>query len=372
MKQIVIIPDSFKGTLSAKEICAIVAERVRFHFPECKCVTIPVADGGEGTIDCFLAGVGGETVYCDVSGPFGERMRAPYLRLPDGSAVVEMAVCAGLPLVGERKDPLTATTYGVGELMRHAMDSGCRRIIVGLGGSATNDCGCGAAAALGTKFFRADGSEFIPTGGSLSQIARIEKADLPQGTEIVAMCDIDNPLYGERGAAYVFAPQKGADDNTVRLLNDGLRHAAAQIQTDLGVDVHTLPGGGAAGGLGAGLYAFCGATLQSGIETVLDTVGFDEILQQTDVVFSGEGKLDAQSLGGKAVVGVAGRCKAQGVPLIALVGGAQRDLPEVFDTGVTAVFPVGRLPEDFSVSRQYSAQNLRETADNVLRLLKIR
>lgn len=371
MKQIVIIPDSFKGTLSAKEICAIVAERVHAHFPDCACVSIPIADGGEGTLDCFAEGVGGKKIFCDVSGPFGERMRAPYLKLPDGTAVVEMAVCAGLPLVGDRKDPLTATTFGVGELIRHAVDSGCRRIIVGLGGSATNDCGCGAAAALGTRFYRADGRAFVPTGGTLTQISRIEKANLPQGLQIIAMCDIDNPLYGKNGAAYVFAPQKGANEETVQLLDFGLRHVADRIEKDLHTDVHSLSGAGAAGGFGAGLFAFCDAELQSGIETVLDTVGFDTFLRETDVVFSGEGKLDTQSLGGKAVIGVAGRCKAQGVPLIALVGGAQRGLPQVFDTGVTAVFPIGRLPEDFSISRQYSAENLRETADNVLRLLKL-
>ena len=371
MKKIVIIPDSFKGTLSAKEICAIVAERARAHFPDCTCISIPVADGGEGTLDCFAAGIGGKQIVCTVSDPFGDPMSAPYLLLPDGTAIIEMAVCAGLPLAGERKDPLRTTTFGVGQLIRNAIDSGCRKIIVGLGGSATNDCGCGAAAALGTVFRRADGSTFIPTGGTLRDIDRIEKASLPDDLKIIAMCDIENPLYGENGAAYVFAPQKGADAQSVTQLDDGLRHTADCIRSDLGVDVHTLAGGGAAGGLGAGLFAFCGARLQSGIETVLDTVRFDEILRDTDLVISGEGKLDSQSLGGKAVIGIAGHCKLQGVPLVALVGGAQRDLPQVYDTGVSAVFPIGRLPEDYSVSRGYSKENLQETADNVFRLLRL-
>ncbi|MGN0635029.1 MAG: glycerate kinase [Acutalibacteraceae bacterium] len=371
MKKAILIPDSFKGTLSSAQICNILRERIHCHFPQCQTVSIPVADGGEGTAESFLASVGGQKVYCTVKGPFFEEMPGFYALLSDGTAVVETAVCAGLPLVGERRDPLRTTTYGVGQLIAKALEDGCKKIIVGLGGSATNDCGAGAAAALGTVFYNADGEPFVPTGGTLSQIAKIQKADLPQDVQILAMCDIENPLYGQTGAAYVFAPQKGADAKTVELLDDGLRHTAEMVLKDLGTDVSTLPGGGAAGGLGAGLYAFCGAELRSGIETVLETVGFDAMLRDTDIVFSGEGKLDSQSLGGKAVIGIAAHCKAQGVPLIAIVGGAERELPQVFDAGVTAVFPIGRLPEDFSVSRTKSEINLYETADNILRLLRI-
>lgn len=371
MKKAIIIPDSFKGTLSSMQICDIVSERIRTHFPECETVCIPVADGGEGTADSFLSSVGGRKIYCTVKDPFFRDMQGFYAELPDGTAVVEMAVCAGLPLVGEQRNPMLTTTYGVGQLISQAIENGCRRIIVGLGGSATNDCGAGAAAALGTTFYNAEGESFIPTGGTLCNIARIEKAELPADVEIIAMCDIENPLYGETGAAYVFAPQKGADSDTVHLLDAGLRHTAECISRDLGIDVHTLPGGGAAGGLGAGMFAFCGAKLQSGIETVLQTVGFDAMLQDADIVFTGEGKLDSQSLGGKAVIGIAGHCKKANVPLVAIVGGAERGLPQVFDTGVSAVFPIGRLPEDFSVSRTKSDVNLLETVDNVLRLLRI-
>lgn len=372
MKKAIVIPDSFKGTLSSAQICDILRERIHCHFPECQTVCIPVADGGEGTAESFLASVGGKKVFCAVKGPFFEDMQAFYAELPDGTAVVETALCAGLPLVGERRDPLHTTTYGVGQLIAHAIKNGCKKIIVGLGGSATNDCGTGAAAALGTVFYNADGEPFIPTGGTLSQISKIQKADLPPQVQVLAMCDIDNPLYGKTGAAYVFAPQKGADEKTVELLDAGLVHTAERIQKDLGTDVHTLPGGGAAGGLGAGMFAFLGAKLQSGIETVLDTVGFDAMLRDADIVFSGEGKLDSQSLGGKAVIGIAAHCKTHHVPLIAIVGGAQRNLPQVFDAGVTAVFPIGRLPEDFSVSRTKSEINLYETADNILRLLRLR
>ena len=371
MNKILVIPDSFKGTLSSARICEIVSERVTAHFPACETVCIPVADGGEGTTDCFLSALGGKCVPVTVKGPFFEDMDASYAVLPDGTAVVETAVCAGLPLVGERRDPTKTTTYGVGQLIRAAIDAGCKTIIVGLGGSATNDCGCGAAAALGTVFRDAAGNPFVPTGGTLCNVASIEPCALPDGVHITAMCDIDNPLYGENGAAYVFAPQKGADSATVEMLDNGLRHVSQLILRDIGKDVRALAGGGAAGGLGAGLYAFCKTELQSGIETVLDTVRFDTLLQGADLVISGEGKLDSQSLSGKAVIGIAGRCKAQHVPLIAVVGGAERNLPQVYETGVSAVFPIGRLPEDFSVSKAFSEVNLRETIDNILRLLAI-
>ena len=369
MKKILIIPDSFKGTLSAQQICAIVADQAMRHFPECTVQTIPVADGGEGTVDCFLSGIGGKKITCRVKGPFFDDTECSYALLPDGTAVVETASCAGLPMVSGRENPLQTTTYGVGEMIRHAMDNGCRRVIVGLGGSCTNDCGAGAAAALGTVFRQADGTPFIPTGGTLCNVVSIEPATV--SVPVIAMCDIQNPLYGDCGAAYVFAPQKGADDEAVRILDDGLRHMANRILSCLRIDVHSLPGGGAAGGLGAGMFAFCGAALRSGIETVLDTVRFDERIRDVDLVITGEGKLDSQSLDGKAVIGIAKRCKKQNVPVLAIVGGAQRNLPQVYDLGVTAVFPIGRLPEDFSISKNKSVENLRETADNIFRLLKV-
>ena len=369
MKKIVIIPDSFKGTLSAQQICDITAERVHAHFPACETVCIPVADGGEGTVDCFLTGIGGQKISCRVKGPFFTDVDCAYALLPDGTAIVEMAACAGLPMVAGQEDPLHTTTYGVGQMIAHAIDNGCKKVIVGLGGSCTNDCGAGAAAALGTVFRKADGSVFVPTGGTLCEVASIEPAK-PLPVPVTAMCDIQNPLYGNTGAAYVFAPQKGADEQAVRLLDDGLRHMADCIQSCLHIDVHTLPGGGAAGGLGAGMFAFCGAVLQSGIETVLDTVQFDQIIRDADLVITGEGKLDSQSLKGKAVIGIASHCKQQNVPVLAVVGGAERDLPEVFDLGVSAVFPIGRLPEDYSVCKGKSAENLRETVDNIMRLLR--
>lgn len=376
VKKVVVIPDSFKGTLSSRQICDIIRERVAFHFPGCETVSIPVADGGEGSVDAFLAAMGGEKVRQTVKGPFFEDMRSFY-GLTDGgrTAVIEMAACAGLPLVEGRRDPKRTTTYGVGQLILAAAARGVDRIIVGLGGSATNDGGCGAAAAAGVKFYNARGESFIPTGGTTGEIASIDVSGRDRaldGVEIVTMCDIDNPMYGPAGAASVFGPQKGADPETVRLLDEGIENLCRVIRRDLGQDLSRLPGGGAAGAMGAGMAAFFGSRLQMGIQTVLDTVGFDEIIADADLIFTGEGKLDAQSLRGKVVMGISARARERDVPVVVIAGGVDdADIGDrAFDRGVTAVFPINRLPQDLSVSRHNSAANLGYTVDNILRLLK--
>ncbi|MGI5896488.1 MAG: glycerate kinase [Oscillospiraceae bacterium] len=374
MKKVICIPDSFKGTLSSSEICEIMSDAVKRRFPGCETVSVPVADGGEGSVDCFLSALGGEKIAIKVTGPFG-RMVDAYYGLIDGgkTAVVEMAACAGLPLVGEQKDPRKATTYGVGELMLDAAKRGCKKMIVGLGGSATNDGGTGAAAAVGVRFYNAAGEPFIPAGGTLKEIARIDasqKSDAFSGIEIVTMCDIDNPFYGENGAAYIFGPQKGADEAMVRELDDGLRHLCGVIERDLGMGLKDVPGGGAAGAMGAGMIAFFGSRLQMGIETVLDTVGFDDLLNGADAVFTGEGKMDSQSLRGKVVIGVAKRAGRKNVPVIVVAGGAEEGIDRAYDMGVTAVFSINRLPQDFSVSREHSRENMAFAMDNILRLWK--
>ena len=370
----VLIPDSFKGTLSSAQICAILARKAEKVYPGCETVSIPVADGGEGSVDCFLAALGGEKVHARVKGPYFEEMDGFYGLLSDGkTAVIEMAACAGLPLVEGCRDPEKTTTFGVGELILRAAKRGAEKIIVGLGGSCTNDGGCGAAAAAGVRFYNAAGEEFIPTGGTLRDIAHIDvsgKDPALQGVEIVTMCDIDNPMYGESGAAYIFGPQKGADGDMVRRLDDGLRHLSEIMARDCGRDLAAVPGTGAAGAMGAGMIAFFGSRLQMGIETVLDTVGFDEIIRDADMIFTGEGKLDSQSIRGKVVIGVAKRAKRQGKPVTAIVGGAEPGTEAAFEMGVTAVFSINRLPEDFSVSRYKSEQNLAETAENIFRFMK--
>lgn len=374
MKKIVIIPDSFKGTLSSTQICEILSTEIKKQFSDCEIISIPVADGGEGSVDCFLSALGGEKIIAIASGPHLEKMEAYFGYLPESStAVIEMASCAGLPLVENQKDPLGTTTYGVGELLLEVASRGVTKIILGLGGSCTTDGGCGAAAACGIKFYDEAGNSFIPTGETLSQIEHIDTSSLNPAiktVDIVAMCDIENPMYGPEGAAYIFAPQKGATENEVKLLDEGLIHLANVIKQDLRADVATIPGTGAAGAMGAGMVAFFGAQLQMGIETVLDTVHFSEIIKDADLVITGEGKLDSQSLRGKVVIGVAKRAQDAGIPVIALVGGVESDISDAYKKGVTAIFPINRLPEDFSISKEKSAENLAATARDVLRLVR--
>lgn len=373
MEKILLVPDSFKGTLSSRQVCQVMAAQLRRFFPQAQVKSIPVADGGEGSVEAFLAAAGGERRTRTVTGPFGEPVEAFYGILGDGrTAVIEMAACAGLPLAEGRLNPERATTYGVGELLLAAKEAGCTKAILGLGGSCTNDGGAGAAAALGAKFTRADGAAFIPTGGTLGEIAALDVSPVAQalqGMELTAMCDIDNPLYGEAGAAVVFAPQKGADAAMVARLDAGLRHLGQVAARCLGRDFSHLPGTGAAGGLGFGMAAFCGAQLRMGIDAVLDAVGFDSLLPGTDVVFTGEGKIDSQSARGKVVSGVAARCRKAGVPVVAVVGQIGQGFEEMYQQGLTAVFSINRAAQPFAESRFHAGENLALTMENIARLL---
>ncbi len=373
MEKILLVPDSFKGTLSSRQVCQVMAGQLRRFFPQAQVKSIPVADGGEGSVEAFLAAAGGERRTRTVTGPFGEPVEAFYGVLGDGrTAVIEMAACAGLPLAEGRLNPERATTYGVGELLLAAKEAGCTKAILGLGGSCTNDGGVGAAAALGAKFTRADGAAFIPTGGTLGEIAALDVSPVAQalqGMELTAMCDIDNPLYGDAGAAAVFAPQKGADAAMVARLDAGLRHLGQVSARCLGRDFSHLPGAGAAGGLGFGMAAFCGAQLRMGIDAVLDAVGFDSLLPGTDVVFTGEGKIDSQSARGKVVSGVAVRCRKAGVPVVAVVGQIGQGFEEMYQQGLTAVFSINRAAQPFAESRFHAGENLALTMENIARLL---
>lgn len=373
MEKILLVPDSFKGTLSSRQVCQVMAGQLHRFFPQAQVKSIPVADGGEGSVEAFLAAAGGERRTRTVTGPFGEPVEAFYGILGDGrTAVIEMAACAGLPLAEGRLNPERATTYGVGELLLAAKEAGCTKAILGLGGSCTNDGGAGAAAALGAKFTRADGAAFVPTGGTLGEIAALDVSPVAQalqGMELTAMCDIDNPLYGDAGAAAVFAPQKGADAAMVARLDAGLRHLGQVSARCLGRDFSHLPGAGAAGGLGFGMAAFCGAQLRMGIDAVLDAVGFDSLLPGTDVVFTGEGKIDSQSARGKVVSGVAVRCRKAGVPVVAVVGQIGQGFEEMYQQGLTAVFSINRAAQPFAESRFHAGENLALTMENIARLL---
>jgi glycerate kinase len=371
LKRVICIPDSFKGTLSSAQIIKTVVDVFNIHLPETKVVGIEVADGGEGSVDAFLSASGGVKIHCEVHGPRFDKMESFYGILPGKVAIIEMAACAGLPLVKDHPDPLITTTYGVGELMISAWEKGCRKIIVGLGGSSTNDGGCGAASALGIRFLYKDGNNFVPTGRTLADIATIDTTSahpLLQDCEILTMCDIDNPMFGPLGAAYVFSPQKGADPLSVVLLDEGLRHLNEKIGTDLGIDVSAIPGSGAAGGMGAGMVAFFKSELRSGIETILETVGFDELLTDCDLVITGEGKIDTQSLRGKVPIGVAQHAQRVGVPVLCLVGSIGEDIDEAYALGITSIISINPQPVDFHIAKTRAKENLFITLSNLARL----
>lgn len=378
MRKIVVIPDSFKGALSSAESCSAIATGILNALPDAEIVSIPVADGGEGTVDAMIAAAGGDRVSARVCGALAdETVDAEYgvLSVSDTpTAVVEMAACAGLPLVEGRKAPGKTTTYGVGELMKRAIDGGAKHIIVGAGGSATTDLGCGAGAALGVKFYDGQGSEFVPTGSTLKDVARIDasKADeLLSGTSVTVMCDIDNPLAGLNGAAHIFGPQKGADEAMVRELDEGLVHVAEVIKRDLGKDIAHVPGAGAAGGLGGGLLAFAGAELYPGIDTVLETVNFSSVISDADLVITGEGQIDGQSLSGKVPIGVSrwvAKNRGTGLPVVVLSGSIGDGIDDVYAEGVTAVFPIGRRPEPLDSAIAKTAENLTAAAQNVVQV----
>ena len=373
MKKCVVVSDSFKGTVSSREICEIAQRVIPRHFPACEVVCIPVADGGEGTVDCFIQAMGAQRVEVTVTNALGEKSAAAYARIGE-LAIIEMAAAAGLPQVGALRCPGTATTYGVGELIAHAVDSGCRKILLGLGGSATNDGGCGCAAALGVRFYDADGQSFVPVGDTLGRIARIDTAEaeaLLRSVERTVMCDVTNPLYGPTGAAYVFAPQKGADAEKVKSLDAGLRHFGDVIRSQYGLDVSAMPGAGAAGGMGAGCVALLGGMIQSGIDAVLDVTGFDRQLEGADLVITGEGRIDSQSADGKVISGVARRTKAKGIPLIAIAGGIADSAGAVYDIGVSAMFSTDRaaLPVDMLGAR--SPGDYEATLSDIMSLIAI-
>ncbi len=373
MSKFLLIPDSFKGTMSSEEICAVMEKAIRKNQPEADIISIPVADGGEGSVDAFLRAMGGEKVTLRVKGPFFEEMEAFYGIVDDGRiAVIEMAACAGLPLVEGKADPKRTTTYGVGQLMEDAVRRGCRKIVMGLGGSCTNDAGAGAAAALGVVFKDKNGNPFVPVGGTLADIGHVDTSGLLpalKDIELIAMCDIDNPLFGEKGAAYVFSPQKGASPDAVKELDDGLKHLDRILQKDLALSLAQIKGAGAAGGMGCGMVAFFGATLQMGIETVLDTVRFDELLAGADYVISGEGKIDTQSIRGKVVIGIARRTKKAEVPLIAVVGDIGDGIEEAYEKGVSGIFSINRVAVEYKEARLRAKEDLYLTIDNLMRFM---
>lgn len=346
MKRIVIAPDSFKGTLSAKEVCDIVGDSLHSLYENVEVVKIPVADGGEGTAEALCGVLSGKKVFLNVKSPLGNDTQAFYVMLEDKRAVIEMALASGLT-VEKKNDALLSSTYGTGQLIRKALDDGAERLIIAIGGSATTDGGTGCLAALGAKFLDEEGRKLCPCGKNLKEIYRVDLSSFDKRikeTKITLMCDVKNPLYGEKGAAFVFAPQKGASEEAVELLDEGLRHYGEVCKELLKKDFSLCQGAGAAGGLGFALMAFCDAEVVSGIDFVLDLCDFEAVAKEAEAIITGEGSLDSQSLMGKVPFGVASRCPGKRV--IALVGVSRVSEEEIKRAGISQVVETnpGHLP----------------------------
>lgn len=365
--KIVICPDSFKESLSATAAAQAIAEGVREVWPDADCVCLPLADGGEGTLDALVSATGGQLLRHTVRGPLGAPVDARFALLGDGkTALIEMAEAAGLPLLSPaQRDPLRTSTYGVGELIAAALDLGVTRILLGLGGSATQDGGAGMLQALGARLLDAQGQPLPPGGAALGQLAQLHLDGLDPRLARVTVevaCDVDHPLCGPRGSSAVFAPQKGADAAGVALLDAALAHWGAQLAQATGRQVAELPGAGAAGGMGAAALAVFAARLRPGIDWVMDALDFNAALHGADWVISGEGRADGQSAGGKVISGVARRAQAAGVPLLVLAGSLGDGYQALYPLGVRAILPIVPGPVSLAQALDGAAENLRRTA----------
>ncbi len=357
--KVVVASDSFKGCLTSMQVAEGVEAGIRKCCPDCQVVKLAVADGGEGTVDALLETMGGRRVCAEVSDPLGRSCMAEYAILSDGyTAVMEMSSASGLTLLKhEERNPLLASTYGTGQMIADALDRGCRRFLIGIGGSATNDAGMGMLEALGCRFLDEDGNALQGCGESMSRIATIDLSNLRSEigeSEFIVACDVDSPFHGPEGAAYVYGPQKGATPEMVIRLDAGLRNMADLIAREMGIQVTDMPGAGAAGGLGGAFKAFLNAELRKGAEMVLDAIGFDEIIKDADLVITGEGRIDAQTMTGKLPYAVARRAGAQGIPMLAICGRAEIQSHPSF----TAICPITPPETPLKTALQPSAATL--------------
>jgi glycerate kinase len=372
--QIIVAPDSFKGSMSAVEAANSIEKGIKKVFPDAKVIKIPIADGGEGTVEAIVMGSGGRYKEAVVTGPLGGKLKAQFGILPDGSAVIEMAAASGITLVPrEELNPLEATTYGTGEMVKAALDEGVKKIVMGIGGSATNDGGMGFAQALGVVF-RDKAGHVLGVGAKyLKKIVTIDISGLDERlehTEIIAACDVTNTLCGESGATAVYGPQKGVTPELVKELDGALMHFAEVIKKDLGKDILEVPGTGAAGGLGAGLLVFCKAQLKSGIKTVLEAVHIEEYLKDTQLIITGEGKIDGQSVYGKVPVGIAEVARPYKIPVIALVGGIGEEAEKVYDYGISSIMTLADGPMPLQKAIDHGKVLAESAAERMMRTVK--
>jgi glycerate kinase len=370
--KIVAAPNAFKGSLTATEAAAAMAAGIRNVLPTAEIVQVPVADGGDGLVDVAVEALDGERRTLTVTGPRNDPVAADYCYVPAiGLVTVEMALASGLALLpDDQRDPMRTTTYGTGELIRAGLDLGVKQINVGIGGSATNDGGIGMAQALGARFLDPDGRELPGIGASLNQIAVIDLSGLDgriEATRFEAVCDVDNPLCGPRGAAAVYGPQKGAGPAQVEALDRGLMNLAAVIRQQMGREVADMPGAGAAGGLGAGLHAFLGAELRQGIDIIFELVGLEKKLAGAQLVLTGEGQIDFQTVFGKAPGGVGAAAKAHGIPCLAIAGSVGVELGDLHATGIDAVFSLCTGPTTLEAAMRDAGENLARVTQQALR-----
>jgi glycerate kinase len=374
--KIVIAPDSFKESLTALNVCEAVEKGIKTHFPDAEISKVPMADGGEGTVQSLVDATDGEVIQTRVTGPLGEIVEAFYGILGGGkTAVIEMAAASGLHHVPmDKRNPLITTTRGTGELILKALDHKVEHIIIGIGGSATNDGGAGMAKALGAQLLDAKGAEIKEGGGSLNQLASIDLINLDSRlaeVKVEVACDVDNPLTGETGASAVFGPQKGATSDMVKQLDRNLAHYAAVIQKEMGVHIENVPGAGAAGGLGGGLLAFLSAELKPGVDIVIEATQLESYVRDADLVITGEGRIDGQTIYGKTPIGVAKTAKKHSVPVIAIAGSIGAGSEAVYEHGISALFSVVPGAVALSEALEKADENIERTVKNVASVIRL-
>lgn len=372
--KIILAPDSYKGSLTALEVCRAMEKGIRRVLPEAEVSSIPMADGGEGTVQSLVDATGGRILRRMVTGPLGEKVEAFFGIMGDGkTGVIEMAAASGLPLVPDgRRNPRLATTFGTGELILAAVEEGCQRLVVGIGGSATNDGGAGMAMALGYRFLKKDGAELPLGGAALKDLDRVVDTRPTgcrlQGVEVIVACDVNNPLTGPDGASAVYGPQKGATPEMVEELDAALERFALVVERDLGVQVRDLPGAGAAGGLGAGLKAFLGAELKPGIEIVAEALKLKERMREAELVFTGEGRIDSQTIKGKTPIGVAQAAKSHDLPVLAVAGSLGSGAEMVFEHGIDGLSSIVDKPMELQEALLRADDLVATATERMLRI----
>jgi len=374
--KIVVAPNSFKGSLTAIEVSDAIEKGIREVFPEAEVIKIPMADGGDGTVECLVNATGGEILKEKVIGPLGDKVLAHYGFLGDKkTAVIEMAAASGLTLVPESKrNPLITTTYGTGQLIKAVLNQGCRKMIIGIGGSATNDGGAGMAQALGVKLLDQEGKEVGFGGGELKKIVKIDISCMDNrlsDTKVLVASDVNNPLCGPQGASKIYGPQKGATPEVIEELDKSLAFFAELIKRDLNKDIKDIPGAGAAGGLGAGLMAFLNAELRSGIEIIIEIVKIEQIIRESDLLITGEGRIDAQSVFGKVPFGLGKMAKKYNVPVIAIVGEIGEGFSQIYEYGINSIMSIISKAISIDEAMQMSKSLLKDATERMMRIIKI-